>query len=239
MTGDPLPGASSAPVSRQTVRSWDRRAGEVYGVPGIVLMENAALGCDRVIGGLLESEPRRFAPPFRIVCGPGNNGGDGLALARHLRIRGLGLSIHLVEPRARVKPGSDAAVNLAIAERMGLEIHEPDPRRPPELAALATAGGVVVDAMLGTGLDRPLRPPYLEWVQAINSSGLSVIAIDIPTGLDADTGEVLGAAVRAGHTITMAAAKLGFGQGAGPEHTGKVHVVGIGVPRELLERPVT
>ena len=218
------------PLSRQAIRSLDLRAINELGIPGIVLMENAALGCDRVLEGLRACGPGLWCPPYRIICGPGNNGGDGFALARHLHNRGLEATIHLAEPRSRLRPGSDGAVNLGILERMGLEIHEPGPALPLEEAVRrATTGGAIIDAMLGTGLDRPLRSPYLEWVQAVNGSGLPVVAIDIPTGLDADTGAVLGAAVRADHTITMAAPKIGFGQGEGPRHTGKVHVVGIGI----------
>src|SRR5262245_23421343 len=114
-----------APASRAAIREWDRRAIEEYGIPGILLMENAALGCERVLLGLIQSEPERCRPPFRIVCGPGNNGGDGLALARHLHNRGFAVSVLLVEPRSRVRPGSDAAVNLRIVERMGLDIRDP------------------------------------------------------------------------------------------------------------------
>jgi NAD(P)H-hydrate epimerase len=223
------------PATRAQIRDWDRRAIEEYGIPGIVLMENAALGCERVLLEILAADPR-CAPPYRIICGPGNNGGDGLALARHLHNRRLDVSIHLVEPRARVRAGSDAATNLRIAERMALPITEPGPGLPLERAiAAATGDGTLIDALLGTGLDRPLRPPYLEWVRAVNAAGRPVIALDIPTGLDADTGEVLGEAVRADHTITMAAPKLGFARGEGPARTGRIHLVGIGAPRELLD----
>ncbi len=221
------------PLSRAAIRDLDRRAVEEFGIPGIVLMENAALGCDRVLAEIGAAD-RRFAPPWRIVCGPGNNGGDGLALARHLHNRGHAVAIHLVQPKDRVKPGSDAATNLAIVERMRLPIIEPGPGGAAAAIAEATASGTIIDAMLGTGLDRPLRPPYLEWVLAINGSGRPVVAIDIPSGLDADTGAVLGAAVRAAHPMTMAAPKIGFTAGEGPAHCGVVHLVGIGIPRELL-----
>jgi len=223
------------PLSRASVRELDRRAIEEYGIPGIILMENAALGCDRILAEIRAADPARFGPPYRIACGPGNNGGDGFALARHLHNRGLAVEVHLVEPRGRIRTGSDAEVNFRIIERMGIPIREPGPDRPLERAIEEAGGaGTTVDAMLGTGLDRPLRSPYLEWVRGMNASGRAVVAIDIPTGLDADTGEVLGDAVRAAHTITMAAPKLGFFRGAGPERAGTVHVVGIGIPKEML-----
>lgn len=214
-----------AAVDRATVRGWDRRAIEEFGIPGIVLMENAALGCLRV---LEELAPAELGPPYTVICGPGNNGGDGLALARHLHNRGLPVSIHLVEDASRIDPASDAGINLRIVQRMKVPLREPGPRLP-ELRH-----GAIIDAMLGTGLARPLGEPYTGWVEAINRSGRPVAAIDIPTGLDADSGEVLGRAVRAGHTIAMAAPKLGFTRGAGPAHVGRVHVVDIGLPRILM-----
>ena len=228
-----VPAVSPPPVSREVARSWDRRAMEEYGIPGIVLMENAAQGSAALLLGLLEREPDRWAPPFQVICGPGQNGGDGFAIARHLHNAGHAVAIHLVLPRSRTDPRSDAGVNLAVAARMGIEVREP----PEDLlrgAAAAAARGVIVDAMLGTGLARPLDSPYREWVEAVNRSGQPVAAIDLPTGLDADTGEVLGAAVRADWTFTIAAPKLGFTRGAGPAHTGRVAVVPISIPREVM-----
>ena len=225
------------PASREAIREWDRRAAAEYGLPGVVLMENAALGSALLFLWLRQVEPERFLPPCRILCGPGNNGGDGLALARQLHNRGVEVSLHLVEPRSRINPASDAGLNLHVVERMGLDIREPGPDLPLEDAIRgAPSSGVVIDAMLGTGLTRPLRSPYRDWVEAINRSGRPTVSLDIPTGLDADTGEVLGAAVRADHTFTMAAPKLGFSRGAGPAYTGRVHVVPIGMAWELLAR---
>jgi NAD(P)H-hydrate epimerase len=199
-------------------------------------MENAARGSADLLHALLTAEPARYGPPYQVLCGPGNNGGDGLALARHLFNRALPVTVHLIEPRSRIDPASDAGTNLRILERMGLDIREPGPGRGPEaVIEEAVRAGVLIDALLGTGLTRPLRSPYREWVEAMNRSSRPIVAIDIPTGLDADTGEVLGAAARAGHTFTLAAPKLGFTRGAGPLHVGKVHVVEISIPRQVLE----
>ena len=105
------------PQSRETIRSWDRRAIEEYGIPGIVLMENAARGCADLLLELSGREPD-LVPPYTIICGPGNNGGDGFALARHLHNRSRDVVIHLVEPRSRVRCSSDAGTNLEIVDTL-------------------------------------------------------------------------------------------------------------------------
>ncbi len=234
-SGDGLP----PPASCEAIRSWDRRAIAEFAIPGLLLMENAALGCVQCILDLAEGDRERWGPPYIVICGPGNNGGDGLAIARHLSIRGREVRVHLVEPRARIDPVSDAGANLKIAERFGVDIRDVDSgRSAEEAAAEACERGVIIDAMLGTGLARSLGRPYLAWVEAINRSGRPVIAVDIPTGLDAETGDVLGAAVKADHTLTMAAPKLGFLRGEGPRHAGRVHAIEISLPPGLPGRPL-
>jgi NAD(P)H-hydrate epimerase len=225
-------GGDPPPLARERIRELDRKAAEEYGIPTLILMENAARGSAEALIELQAAEPRGCPPPYRIICGRGSNGGDGLAMARHLHNRGREVSIYLAEPRSRIRPDSDAGINLRIVERMGLVIRDPGEGRILEVES--AKDGTIIDALLGTGLDRPLASPYLEWVEAINRSGRPVIAIDLPTGLHADTGEVLGAAIRAAHTFTLVAPKLGFFRGEGPKLVGKVRVIEIGIPRELL-----
>lgn len=189
-------------------------------------MENAGAGAARVLREIVEEERELYSEPFHILCGPGNNGGDGLVVARHLHNQGFEVRIQGVGITG--PSGSDYGLQLKIAQRMRLSI-------ALEGGAKAPTMGTVIDALFGTGLSRPLRAPFLEWVEAVNASGRRVIALDIPSGLDANTGEVLGAAIRADHTITFAASKVGFNAGAGPTLTGKVHVVDIGIPRQLWE----
>ncbi|MBI4606353.1 MAG: NAD(P)H-hydrate epimerase [Planctomycetes bacterium] len=230
----PVPG----PRPRDVIRRWDRLAVERYGLPSIVLMENAGAGAAAVLAALTE-DPRAPCPePFVVLCGPGNNGGDGFVVARHLHNRGFRVEV-LAAGGAGYPPGSDAAVNLEVVRRMGLSLDLGALLAPPPgRDALRRRGaGTVVDAIFGTGLSRPVRAPFLEWIEAVSSSGAAVAALDLPSGLDADSGEPLGACVRAHHTITFAAPKLGFGRGLGPSSTGEVHVVDIGIPRELLEEP--
>jgi NAD(P)H-hydrate epimerase len=219
------------PQSRATIREWDRRAIEEYGIPGIVLMENAGAGAARIIRGLIPTDDA-FRGRWSVLCGPGNNGGDGFVVARHLHNAGIDVRVILTTPEA-YRRGSDAARNLEILRRMASVPLEARPGPPSNRIRDSLGTGPVVDALFGTGLSRPLESPFTDWVDALVASGSRVVALDIPSGLDADSGEVLGAAVKADHTTTFAAAKVGFQKGEGPTRCGRVHVVEIGMPREL------
>src|SRR5437762_4226923 len=170
-------------LNREQVREIDRRAIEEFGVPGVVLMENAGRGAAEVLLSLGANGP------VVICCGKGNNGGDGFVIARHLDNRGVGVRV-LLFARPEELTG-DAAVNFRIIERAGLPI-----LIQPDLAALAgelAPAAWVVDALFGTGLSGALRPPFDAIIAAINASGRPVLAVDIPSGLDCDTGLSLGA----------------------------------------------
>lgn len=219
------------------MRTIDRLASEEFGLPSIVLMENAAIHGADVALDLLEGRDRRAL----VVCGPGNNGGDGLAIARHLANQGVEATVIL--SAARDQYSGDALVNLRIAEKMGIEVLVADPADAGVTvrAALRRAGppGLVIDALLGTGLDRPVREPLVSLFAAINElgkSGVPVLAVDIPSGLDCDTGEPLGSAVRATVTVTFVGLKKGFLSLAAQPYVGEVVVADIGVPRVLVER---
>jgi NAD(P)H-hydrate epimerase len=211
----------SRPVfSRETARELDRLAAEQYAMPTILLMENAAV--------CLAAEARRMIRGARgrvtIFCGPGNNGGDGFAMARHLHNAGVQVKVVLADPSKAYQ--GDAATNLTIARAMGVDIVPP-----------TTSGAdLIVDALLGTGLDRSVREPIDRLIRMINRSPAPVLAVDIPSGLDADTGEPLGIAVRADVTMTMAGRKLGFSRPGARDYLGRVIVADIGVPRELVAR---
>jgi NAD(P)H-hydrate epimerase len=168
------------------------------------------------------------AAPAAIVAGRGNNGGDGFVVARHLHLRGYPVEIHIVgEPDAFRGPG-DAGVNFIIAERLGLPIH---PIAAPEQLERGLASvSVVVDGLLGTGLTGEVRGLVGECIDVLNGSGAAVYALDVPSGLDCDTGEPLGRALRAAATATFAAMKPGLAQGRADEWTGPVDVVDIGAP---------
>lgn len=201
----------------------DRIAMQELHIPGIVLMENAARGIARVALERLAARPG----PVAVVCGPGNNGGDGLAAARHLACAGAEVRIHLAMPAEVYRAGSDPHTHLAVARAMGLALHD-----DLELEGAA----LVLDGIFGTGLQREVRPPFLAAIEAVNAAGAAVLAIDLPSGLDANTGAVLGAAVRADVTATMGARKVGFARGAGPDLVGEVEVVDLQIPAWVVER---
>jgi len=216
-------------LPREVVRDLDRRTIEEFGVPGIVLMENAGEGSARWLLDLIENGDARS--PIAIIAGTGNNGGDGFVIARHLDNAGTPVEIAIVPARDRIRPGSDTETNLRIAERMGIRIAD---GVDAALAACRRAG-TIVDALFGTGLDRPLRDPYPSLIDAIEALARPVFAVDIPSGLDADSGAALGACVTARWTATFGVAKPGLFAGEGPARAGEIRVIPISIPRRLIE----
>ncbi len=217
-------------LSRDEVRGIDRRAIEEFGVPGIVLMENAGRGAAELLRTL------GATGPVVICCGKGNNGGDGFVIARHLDNGGVPVRV-LLFCRPEELTG-DAAIAYRIIARSGLDIADFAARPLDEIAlrGILAAAEWVVDALFGTGLSGPVRPPFDQVIAAINAGPARVFAVDIPSGLDCDTGIPLGTAVRAQHTATFVALKKGFANPAAGEWLGQVHVVSIGAPRVLVGR---
>ncbi len=215
-------------LTREQARELDRRATEDYGVPGLVLMENAGRG----MAELLLSLGARG--PVVVCCGPGNNGGDGFVIARHLDNAGVAVRVLLFVDPERLR--GDAAMNYDIVVKSGLplKVHSEGPDEDSLRSELDGAEWVV-DALFGSGLKGPLRPPFDRVVSAINTGGARVLAVDVPSGLDCDTGRPMGPTVRAHHTATVVAPKKGFAESAAREWLGQVHVVGMGAPRRLLE----
>lgn len=235
-------------LSRSEVRELDRRAIEEFGVPGIVLMENAGRGCAELLMRL-NSERK----PTMILCGPGNNGGDGFVIARHLDNHGWPVTVCAIECPGPLNPGEartgwdyrglppDALTNWNMVRQSKIEFWPlsnsqlwPGPRnRLAHEVQLREAW--IVDALFGTGLSRPVASPIDELVALVNASRNPVLAVDIPSGLDCDSGEPLGPTVRATHTATFVALKRGFRNPASIQWTGEVHVIDIGAPRVLVE----
>ncbi len=201
------------------MRAVDGWAIEQQGVPGIDLMERAGIGLARVSAAYA-----RGAGPVRIVIGKGNNGGDGLVAARILREDGMLVDVLAVGDPADLK--GDARVNL---ERLPGE-----PPRPFEAGALA-GSSVLVDALLGTGFSGEPREPVAGAIRAINEVDAPVVACDVPSGVDASSGEVHGDAVRGDATATFHGSKIGLQVNPGKELAGEVEVVEIGIPRGAPE----
>ena len=216
-------------VTSQQMKSIDRRSIREFGIPGPVLMENAA--------SAIVTEMERFfdgLAGFRvgIICGKGNNGGDGLALARRLRIRGVAVRLAILAPFSAL--AGEAKVNLSILRKTDVEI-VPNASLQ-SLSDIISWSDVVVDALLGVGLSSPLKGQFVQTVNMMNSSGKPVVAIDIPTGINADTGEVMGAAVKADLTVTMALLKRGLVLLPGADYSGTIRVADIGIPAEVVDK---
>ena len=216
-------------ITAQQSKSIDKRAIKDFGIPGLVLMENAA--------SAVMAEMEKFFDGLHgvrvgIVCGKGNNGGDGLALARRLRIRGVAVRVALLASFGALK--GEAKINLAILRKMDVEILENTTVR--SLADVISWSDILVDAMLGIGLSSPLKGLYARAVDMINTAGRPVVAVDIPTGIDADTGAIMGAAVKADLTVTMVLLKRGLVLYPGAEYAGAVRIADIGIPPEIIEK---
>ena len=221
-------------LCRDEVRAVDRYAIETLGIPGVVLMENAgrnvADAIERRLGG---AEGRKVA----VVAGAGNNGGDGFVVARHLAIRGAQVGTFLAAPAEKI--AADAAVNLEILRRLKHDVRAVDGAEVRRLTAALREFDIVVDALAGTGLRGAVRGGLAEAVEQINAAGRPVVAVDIPTGLDCDTGTAAGPAVRATMTVTFVARKKGFDNPQAAEYTGKVIVADIGIPPAVVATTAT
>ncbi|NQT21366.1 MAG: NAD(P)H-hydrate epimerase [Planctomycetes bacterium] len=218
-------------VTREQVREMDRRAIEDFGIPGVILMENAGRAVAEETWKLAEQNPHARVA---ILCGKGNNGGDGYVVARHLFNRGMDPAVIMFARPADVS--GDAAVNLAIIRKMGLAVEEVTSDDDLcKIEAAVSAADVLVDALLGTGLAGDVRGPIRRAIEIINGSGKAVVAVDIPSGLDANTGQVLGACVATDVTVTFVAPKIGFERADAPAHVGTIVTAEISIPRQVLE----
>ncbi|MBK8943253.1 MAG: NAD(P)H-hydrate dehydratase [Polyangiaceae bacterium] len=242
-------------LSRSQMRAFDRCAIEDCQVPGVVLMENAGRGAADVLSALIAAEPprrrtsmaqRRAVFPTRhvrapgqpasypldarvvIVCGTGNNGGDGFVVARHLLARGAEVSVVLTGVAEQVT--GEARINHDAFVDLGGTCSElpADASLKPLIEELRDAD-FVVDAIFGTGLTRPIEGHLVQVIDAINDARARTVALDVPSGLDADSGAPLGTAVRADHTVTFGHLKVGLLTPDGARLAGQVHVVDLGV----------
>ena len=219
-------------LTRAQVRDLDRRAIEDYGLPGIVLMENAGRGAAEIVARLWPN-----SGIVAIACGRGNNGGDGFVIARYLDLLGRPVRVLLAAEPASIT--GDAATMLAVATRSRIPIASLAAADAATWSDHLAGAAVVVDALLGTGATGAPRGAIATAIAAIAAWQAAtpagrVLAVDLPSGLDCDTGLAAGACVRADATATFVAPKAGFATSGAAAFTGAVHVVGIGAPRRLL-----
>jgi NAD(P)H-hydrate epimerase len=210
-------------LTRQQVRDLDRRAVEEFRMTGAMLMENAGRGTTDVLSQL------GITGPIVIVCGSGNNGGDGFVIARHLDLRGHDVRAVLLAPADKLR--GDAALNYNVLAKCDVPIL-PAEALADQLAAATWA----VDAMLGTGATGDPRPPYSTAIAALNDSRVPILAVDVPSGLDCDTGVPGNPTIRATHTCTFVAPKPGLLVPTAAPFVGQLHVLDIGAPRRLIDQ---
>lgn len=210
-------------LTREEVRQVDRTAIDDLGMSGLVLMENAGRGTVDVL--------ERIAQPKRVLicCGKGNNAGDGFVIARHLDLHDVAVDVILASDPAGLT--GDAKANYDLLSKTRVRVSD----RISELAR-ANDSDWILDALLGTGATGDPRPPFDAAIEAMNDSNARRMAIDIPSGLDADSGKPSRWTVKADHTCTFVAAKPGFLESEAQPYIGQVHIVSIGVPHGVLVR---
>ena len=217
-------------VTAKEMDCIDKRAIEEYKIPGIVLMENAAIRAVEVI----KSEYDIYKKKVIILVGGGNNGGDGLAIARQLHLSGALVEVFLTFPPDRSK--GDAKINLQCVEKLSIPVKcllERD-----DIVYLENSlrqGDIVIDALFGTGLSQKVRGISRNVIDVVDRSPIPVVAIDIPSGIDGSTGKYMGCAIRASHTVTFGYAKRGHFLYPGRKYTGRLHVVPISLPGDSAE----
>ena len=231
------PNKETIVMTRDQVRAFDRWAINTVGIPGVVLMENAGRSCAELIKEKLSNVT---SPKVCIFCGTGNNGGDGYVIARHLLNSGLKVAVVIVGDRSKIK--GDAKINLDILERLGQPSPSEGRGQPIEqlnlegadiagqVKGFASGADMIVDGLFGTGLVGQLSEAYKQLIEGINACNCPILAVDIPSGLDCDAGEPLGAAIRATYTVTFAAVKAGFASARNvTKYTGEIFVASIGI----------
>lgn len=210
----------------EQVRRVDELAAQDYAMPTIVLMENASANAARI---LLHEFSHLTNSSAAVFCGPGNNGGDGFAIARHLHNVGWTVQVVLAVPPEKLK--GDALTNYTIITKMGLPITGPE-----TADEILSQADVIIDALLGTGSSGEPRPPFDTLIRKINAAAKPVVSIDIPSGMDCARGTASETTIRATHTITFVAAKDTFLKPELEPFLGRLHVTWIGMPIELIDR---
>ena len=216
-------------LDAKTMQAMDKKTIEEIGIPGLILMENAGIGCTDI---LLKELGEKAEKGILVVAGPGNNGGDGFVIARHLFQKGISVKVILLVNEGKYK--GDALTNLKAIKGLGIEILDcSSTERLLGGRGLFEHAGIIVDAIFGTGLKRPVSGHFETAINLMNESGAGKFSVDIPSGLSSDSGKVLGTAFNAHVTCTMAFPKIGHVNWPGRLYTGRLFVIDIGIPRSL------
>src|SRR5665648_374342 len=217
-------------VTSQQIREIDRKAIEENNLSGLILMENAGL---RIFQSLKNIYPDLRLKKIIIFAGSGNNGGDGFVVARHLYNYGAKVKVFLLTPFNKIK--GEAEENLNIINKMRVELIEAETTKLEEIQKAIQNSDLIIDAILGTGLQGKVTGLKAKIIDLINIANKEVVAIDVPSGLDADTGKIEGPCIKAAHTITLALPKIGLLIFPGASYAGKITIEDIGIPSYLLK----
>lgn len=210
-------------LSVRQAKEIDKKAREVLGISTLVLMENAGRAVAEELIRMSHGQGK-----IAVFCGKGNNGGDGLVAARHLLLRGIKPDIFLSTDIGEVK--NEARTNLDVILKLKQKIFEVRQSNLQSVQAKAMRYSLIVDALLGIGLSGEISGVFRDLIGIINMSKAKKLAVDIPSGLDADSGRVLGCCVTADTTVTFAACKKGMVRGGGPKYCGRIVVRDLGIP---------
>jgi len=216
-------------VTAAQMQAMDKETIETIGLPGLILMEHAGTLTAAAAASWLEEQGGQRVV---VLCGSGNNGGDGFVTARHLRNAGYDVDVFLAGHPTDL--AGDARTHMEVWANLGGNVFPASEITGKRLAQEIDGADLVIDALLGTGLSKPLKGNIGAWVAKVNQSGRAVLAVDLPTGVNADTGQVMGSAVRADLTVTFGAPKLGHFLGEGGALTGKLVVADIGIPEDVV-----
>src|SRR5262245_6163129 len=213
------------------MREADRRTIEDIGIPSLVLMENAGR---QVVAAIEAVHSDLIERKVAVLCGRGNNGGDGFVVARTMMQRGIDVSVFVIGRVAEVR--GDARINLEILGRLGITVVEIADSQAWELHFTEISDcTLIVDAVFGTGLNAPISGLMETVVADVNGCGIPVVAIDLPSGLSADSHEPIGASIEAGMTVTLAAPKLALVLPPAETRAGDIVIADIGIPSEVIE----
>lgn len=218
-------------VDTKQMREIDEEAIRSYKIPRLILMEHAGLEVAKAAIKNLDNAGK-FKKIF-IFCGTGFNGGDGMVAARHLYNWGYKIVIYLVGDESKCK--KETLSNLNILKKLDIEINKFKSTVVSSLKKRLAYADLIIDAILGIGLKGKVRKPLTGLIKCLNESNLPIISVDVPSGLDSDTGKICGTCIRAKETVTFAAPKKGFFLENGPHRVGEVILRDIGIPKELIE----